>query len=56
VQDPVGEWLSMGGSSSEPWTVEVAGLAIYHPLVPLEGGVSVPQPDVERLDLSPSSQ
>jgi hypothetical protein len=36
--------------------VEATGLTIYHPLVPSDGGVSVLQPDMERLDLSLSSQ
>jgi hypothetical protein len=31
-------------------------MALYYPLVPLDGGVRVPQLGVERLDLSLSSQ
>jgi hypothetical protein len=31
-------------------------MALYHPLVPLDGGVRVPQLGVERLDLSLCSQ
>jgi hypothetical protein len=34
----------------------VASLALYHPLVPLDGGVRVPQLGAERFDLSLSSQ
>jgi hypothetical protein len=36
--------------------VEVTGLNLYHPLVPSDGGVSVLQPSVERLDHSLGSQ
>jgi hypothetical protein len=36
--------------------VKVAGLTLYHPLVPSDSGVSVPEPDAERMDLSLSSQ
>jgi hypothetical protein len=32
-------------------SIEVAGLTLYHPLVPSDGGVRVPQLGVERLDL-----
>jgi hypothetical protein len=35
--------------------IEVTGLAMYHPLVPSDDGVIVPQSDAERLDLSLSS-
>jgi hypothetical protein len=36
--------------------VEVAGLALYHPLVPSDGGVRVSHLGKERLDLSLSGQ
>jgi hypothetical protein len=35
--------------------IEVAGLTLYQPLVPSDGGVGVLQPGVERLDLSLNS-
>jgi hypothetical protein len=32
--------------------IEVACLALYHPLIPSDGGVQVPQLGAERLNLS----
>jgi hypothetical protein len=36
--------------------IEVTGLILYHPMVPSDDGVRVPQWVVERLDLSLNSQ
>jgi hypothetical protein len=36
--------------------VEVAALTLYHPLVPSDGGIRVPQLGAERLDLALSGQ
>jgi hypothetical protein len=51
--------MGSGGGVTVHWSllgVEVAGLTLYHSLVPSDGGVWVPQLGAKRLDLSLSSQ
>jgi hypothetical protein len=36
--------------------IEVASLTLYHPMVPSDGGIRVPQLGAERLDLSLNGQ
>jgi hypothetical protein len=50
--------LDRGGGRPRVYVrcVEVTGPTLYHPLVPSDGGIRVPQLGAERLDLSLSSQ